>query len=156
MFFLTRGISSSLLEESLSERSRMTGVFFLDALLRLLYLRYFAFSREAFFSMILNYLDFFLKSFLENLGLPLPLALRVLQSLELWLVFSPWREQYILVERLRRFLPQSLLVLERFFLLGSLSLSEATNFAPAMSLVVSARSQCSKKVSRVDVSGLKP
>ena len=58
----------------------MTGVFFLeDALLRLLYLRYFAFSKEDFFSMRLNSLAFFLKSFLENLGLALPLALRVLQ-----------------------------------------------------------------------------
>ena len=76
--------SSSLLEESLSESSRMTGVFFFeDALLRLLYLRYFAFSREAFFSMRLNSLAFFLKSFLENLGLALPLDFRVLQSFEL-------------------------------------------------------------------------
>ena len=82
--------SSSLLEESLSESSRMTGDFFLDALLRLLYLRYFSFSREAFFSMRLNSLDFFLKYFLENLGLALPLALRVLHSLVVWLVFSPW------------------------------------------------------------------
>ena len=82
--------SSSLLEESLSESYRMTRVFFLDALLRLLYLRYFAFSREAFFSMILNSLDFFLKSFLENLGLLLPLALIVLHSLVVWLLFYTW------------------------------------------------------------------
>ena len=62
----------------------MTGVFLLkDALLRLLYLRYFAFYREAFFLMRLNSLAFFLKSFLENLGLLLPLELRTLQFFEL-------------------------------------------------------------------------
>ena len=85
MFFpFIRGIFLSLLEESLPESSRMTGVFFLeDALLRLLYLSYFAFSWEAFFSMRLNSLAFFLKSFLENLGLALPLDFRVLQSSEL-------------------------------------------------------------------------
>ena len=76
--------SFSLLEESLSDSSRMTGVFFLEyALLRLLHLRYFAFSWEAFFSMRLNSLAFFLKSSVANLGLALPLDFRTLQSFEL-------------------------------------------------------------------------
>ena len=39
---------------------------------------------------------------------------------------------------------------------SKLSLSEAASFAPAMLSVVSASSQCSTKVSRSPVSGLKP
>ena len=76
--------SSSLLEEELlSESSRMNGVFFLeDALFKLLYLRYFAFSWEDFFSRRLISLDFFLKSFLENFGFYLPLDLRTLHYRE--------------------------------------------------------------------------
>ena len=43
-----------------------------------------------------------------------------------------------------------------FFFLVSLSSSDAANFAPAMLSAVSARSQCSTKVYRSPVSGLKP
>ena len=62
----------------------MTGVFLLeDDLLRLLYLRYFAFSWEAFFSRRLISLAYFLESLFENLGLFLPLDFRTLHSFEL-------------------------------------------------------------------------
>ena len=61
----------------------MTRVFFLgNALFSLLYLRYFAFSWKACLSRRLTFLDFFLKSFLENLGFSLPFGLRILHSLE--------------------------------------------------------------------------
>ena len=76
-----------------------------------------------------------------------------------WLVFSSWREQYSLELFFWRFLPcfSFPLNLRRFFfLLVSLSLSEAANFALAMLYVVSVHSQCFTKVSRSPVSGLKP
>ena len=75
--------SSSLLDESLSESSRMTRVFFLeDVSFRLLYLRYFVFCCEASFSSRLISLDFFLRSLFENFGFSLPLDFRTLHSRE--------------------------------------------------------------------------
>ena len=61
-----------------------------------------------------------------------------------------------IVGKLLAFLTMIILRLGALFIPWLAVLVGGTNFAPAMSSVVSARSQCLAKVSRFAVSGLKP